>query len=71
MSPPRVRRARRTSVLSCGHLVLPGQLIVRRDGRWTCLACALAAIRQRHCPACGVPGSQCQPEKQRQKSTGN
>ena len=41
----RVRKARRASVLSCGHYVLTGQKIVSRDrGPWTCLPCALAAL---------------------------
>jgi hypothetical protein len=41
----RVRKARRSSRVSCGHHVLVGQVIVHRGGRWTCLECALAAIR--------------------------
>lgn len=41
----RVRKARKSSVLACGHYVLTGQLIVSRDGRWTCLQCALEHIR--------------------------
>jgi hypothetical protein len=61
MSPPRVKKARRSSVAACGHPVLTGQLIVCRRGRWLCLDCALAAIRARRCPACGVPASRCQP----------
>ena len=44
---PRVRKARRSSVLACGHLVNVGNLIVCRDGRWTCLQCALDHIRDR------------------------
>jgi len=41
----RVRKARRSSKLSCGHYALTGQLIVSRDrGPWTCLPCALAAL---------------------------
>ena len=40
----RVCRARRSSKVGCGHYVLTGQTIVRRAGRWTCLACALEAI---------------------------
>jgi hypothetical protein len=40
-----VRKARRSSVVSCGHHVLVGQVIVRRDRRWICLPCALAEIR--------------------------
>jgi hypothetical protein len=42
----RVRRARRSSVLPCGHWALTGQLIVSRShGPWICLPCAIAAIR--------------------------
>lgn len=41
----RVRKARRSSVVACRHYVLVGQVIVRRDGRWICLPCALTAIR--------------------------
>jgi hypothetical protein len=40
----RVRKARRSSKIACGHHVLTGQVIVRRAGRWICLGCALAAI---------------------------
>lgn len=39
----RVRKARHTSRLACGHWVQVGQLIARRGGRWVCLECALAA----------------------------
>lgn len=42
-----VRVARRSSRLGCGHHVKPGRVIVRRAGRWACLACAVAAIRAR------------------------
>jgi hypothetical protein len=41
----RARKARRSSVVACGHYVLVGQVIVRRGGRWTCLPCALDAIK--------------------------
>lgn len=41
----RVRKARRSSVVACGHFVLVGATIVKRAGRWTCLPCALAAVR--------------------------
>jgi hypothetical protein len=42
----RVRKARRTSRLACGHWVSTGQHIVRVDGRgWLCLGCVLASIR--------------------------
>ena len=37
----RVRKARRSSTVACGHHVLTGQVIVRRAGRWICLGCAL------------------------------
>jgi hypothetical protein len=40
-----VRKARRSSKVSCGHYVTVGHVIVRRAGHWTCLECALAAIR--------------------------
>jgi hypothetical protein len=40
----RVRKARRSSTVACGHHVITGQVIVRRAGRWICLSCALAAI---------------------------
>ena len=40
----RVRKARRSSKVACGHYVLVGQVIVRRGGKWACLPCALAAI---------------------------
>jgi hypothetical protein len=42
---PRVRKARRSSVVACGHYVTTGQLIDNRGGRWTCLGCALETIR--------------------------
>jgi hypothetical protein len=41
----RVRKARRSSTVSCGHYVMVGHVIVRRAGRWLCIECALAAIR--------------------------
>ena len=41
----RVRKARRSSVVACRHYVLVGQVIVRRDGRWICLDCALAMVK--------------------------
>jgi hypothetical protein len=42
----RVKKARRNAIASgCGHWVLVGERIVRRDGKWMCLPCALAAIR--------------------------
>jgi hypothetical protein len=41
----RVRKARASSRVACGHYVLRGQVIVRRGGRWTCLECALHAIK--------------------------
>jgi len=42
----RIRKARRSSRLSCGHYVTTGQKIVSRDrGPWTCLPCALAALQ--------------------------
>jgi hypothetical protein len=37
----RVRKARRSSTVSCGHYVLVGHVIVRRAGRWMCIECAL------------------------------
>lgn len=41
----RVRKARFASVLACRHHVNVGAVIVRRNGRWQCLECALRAIR--------------------------
>jgi hypothetical protein len=41
----RVRKARRSSTVSCGHYVTVGHVIVRRAGRWACLECALDAIK--------------------------
>jgi hypothetical protein len=41
----RVRRARRSSRLTCGCHVSVGHVIVRRAGRWVCLEHALAAIK--------------------------
>lgn len=41
----RVRKARRTSRLSCGCWVNVGNVIVHRGGRWICRPCALAAIK--------------------------
>jgi hypothetical protein len=38
-------KARRASLLSCGHWVNVGTLIVSRDGKtWRCIDCALAAV---------------------------
>lgn len=34
------RKARRSSVLYCGHYVLVGQLIIRVEGHWICKECA-------------------------------
>lgn len=42
-----VRKARWSSIVACGCYVTVGQVIVRRDGRWSCLACALQAVRAR------------------------
>jgi hypothetical protein len=44
----RVRKARRTSRLHCGHWVTIGAVIVRRNGKWTCRDCALNAIGHNH-----------------------
>ena len=44
----RVRKARRSSRVACGHYVTVGAVIVRRGGRWLCLDCALAAIGHNH-----------------------
>ena len=39
----RAMKARRSSVVACGHYVLVGQLIARvGDRRWVCIECALA-----------------------------
>jgi hypothetical protein len=40
---PRRRKARRSLVLDCGHLIRIGEQELSDDGvRWACLACALA-----------------------------
>jgi hypothetical protein len=42
----RVRKARRSLRLACGHYVQRGQLEASRGGRaWVCIDCQLAAIR--------------------------
>lgn len=33
------RKARKSSIMSCGHWVLLGQLIFRVEGRWICRDC--------------------------------
>jgi hypothetical protein len=43
----RVRKARRSSVLACGHYVLHGHLIANRGQGWICLDCAIKAMRER------------------------
>ena len=43
----RVRMARRSSRVGCGHYVTVGTVIVRRGGRWTCRDCALQDIKTR------------------------
>ena len=43
----RVREARRSSKVACGHYVLTGQVIICRGGKWACLPCALAATTGR------------------------
>jgi hypothetical protein len=55
----RVRKARRASVLACGHYVMAGQRIVSRDhGRWVCLDCALGRFPARAAGGAraGAPG---------------
>jgi hypothetical protein len=37
----RVRKARRSSLLACGHYVQTGHMIARVDGEWICIECAL------------------------------
>jgi hypothetical protein len=54
-SVARVRKARRSSRVSCGHHVLVGQVIVRRGQRWVCLQCALADIETSAAPAAAAP----------------
>jgi hypothetical protein len=44
---PRVRKARKSSRLACGHWVITGNLIVSHGQEWICLDCALARIRER------------------------
>jgi hypothetical protein len=53
----RARKARRSSLLACGHYVLRGQLIVSPDGRtWICGECQLTGIREaRDHPPPGTP----------------
>jgi hypothetical protein len=41
----RVRKARRSSRVACGHYVNRGQLIASNDTGWICIDCALATIR--------------------------
>ena len=38
-------KARRSSVVACGHYVTVGQLIANRGDGWVCLDCALTAIK--------------------------
>ena len=48
MTPKKLIRAchaRRSSVLSCGHHVQVGELIVKVDGRWICAPCRLGQLR--------------------------
>ncbi len=47
MRPPvRVRKARRTGKVGCGHFVLVGQQIVRLEGGiWHCRDCALLTLK--------------------------
>jgi hypothetical protein len=33
------RKARKCSIMSCGHWVTTGQLIFRVEGRWICRDC--------------------------------
>jgi hypothetical protein len=40
---PRRMTVRWSRVVSCGHYVLTGQVIIMRDARWICRPCALAA----------------------------
>jgi hypothetical protein len=38
-------QARVTSMLSCGHLGVRGNLIVKIDGQWICWPCRAAQIK--------------------------
>ena len=42
----RVRKARRSSKLDCGHWVPVGHKIARLGTRWACIECVLAAWRR-------------------------
>lgn len=46
----RVRKARRSSRLACGHWVQRADLIASNGAAWICIGCAIAAIRA----ACGT-----------------
>lgn len=39
------RKVRWPRYASCGHFMQVGQVIVRKDGMWVCLPCALDAIK--------------------------
>jgi hypothetical protein len=47
VTAPRTRRmkVRWPRRVACGHYILTGQVIVQRDGRWSCLAFALAEVK--------------------------
>lgn len=46
MTAVRVRKARWPAVVSCGHFVNVGQVVVKRGGKWKCRECALAEARK-------------------------
>ena len=49
-----VRKARRSSRVACGCYILTGSVIVKRRGQWSCLPCALRAIRAKSSAASPV-----------------
>jgi hypothetical protein len=49
---PRSMKARKTTTCQCGRLIQPGHRIVRLNGRWVCIECAIAvAIAKRQAAA--------------------
>jgi hypothetical protein len=50
VKPARRRKARRSWLLSCGHYVTTGTMIVNRGSGWLCIGCALAAAAGRAGP---------------------
>lgn len=42
----RAMQARATRMLSCGHLGIRGQLIIKINGEWICWPCRAAQIKE-------------------------